>query len=791
MAKTNRNLKGVEIHSTGSGTGVYASWTALTDTVKGKISNIKVRWSYKITNELGSAIWIYESWDTVSKNATRSNYSSAPDTATQVRMQYKLTITKSASKKNKSTQAEVVYSFSRNAPVKPTGLSADLSSDYTLTCLLTNSDTNADYANFKYFKVDSEGEEIEGEESGWLAISPNSNTVRTTFPVNSGYTYFVVVKTKNGETDTESVWSDPVYPSGSSPESLPPDQVTGVTAVAESSSRIYISWDSADNAAAYEIEYALESRYLGTSFRAGSTTVYITHEYISVDTGNTYYFRVRATNSEGLNGEWSSVVSATVSMKPDAPTTWTLGSSYKVGDAITFYWTHNSTDGSKPTQSTVDLYLNSATTPSYSKVINHTWGEEEEVGILSWALNTGNPPSGLSFSAGDKIHWQVKTKGLSATYSDYSVMRDIELYAPPTLSISAAGTLSSFPYAVSVNAGPSSQSILSLNLTITSNSSYEYENYLGNTVFINAGSEIFSKIYYPTTNNSTINLAPDDLTLKSGQSYKMTGVVNMSSGMLASSTIQFTVSIPSEDIIIDAGILVNSDSLVAGISPSCTYDDAAREGQLVPNTSMEVYRINADGNFTRVAKGIPNDLSTTVIDPHPSLYYASYRVIARNTTTGLMYYTDLSSEDIIDTAIVIQWDETYSNFNFQDDDLTSENLGSLYSGITLKLPYNVKISESNTMDVSLVEYIGREDPVSYYGTQKGFNGNTWSAEIPRTDTDTLSKLRRLAIWPGDVYVREPSGSGYWAQVAVSFNRDYDSVVVPVSLTVNRVSSDRP
>ena len=87
--------------------------------------------------------------------------------------------------------------------------------------------------------------------------------------------------------------------------------------------------------------------------------------------------------------------------------------------------------------------------------------------------------------------------------------------------------------------------------------------------------------------------------------------------------------------------------------------------------------------------------------------------------------------------------------------------------------------------MALNEYIGRSHPVSYYGTQLGVKGN-WSAVIPRDDMETLYALRRLAIYRGDVYVREPSGVGYWANISVSFSKRYSEMTIPVSLSVTRV-----
>jgi bacillopeptidase F (M6 metalloprotease family) len=103
----------------------------------------------------------------------------------------------------------------------------------------------------------------------------------------------------------------------------------------------------------------------------------------------------------------------------------------------------------------------------------------------------------------------------------------------------------------------------------------------------------------------------------------------------------------------------------------------------------------------------------------------------------------------------------------------------------LRLPYNIDISDSFDPDVSLVEYIGRKRPVSYYGTQIR-ESSSWSTEIPKTDTETLFAIRRLAVWMGNAYVREPSGTGYWAHVNVSYSKSYSNLIIPVSFEITRV-----
>ena len=136
----------------------------------------------------------------------------------------------------------------------------------------------------------------------------------------------------------------------------------------------------------------------------------------------------------------------------------------------------------------------------------------------------------------------------------------------------------------------------------------------------------------------------------------------------------------------------------------------------------------------------------------------------------------------MEKSVVLQWDEEWSSFELVNGDITTNNPRS---GSLLKLPYNIDVSDNNKSDVNLVEYIGRKHPVSYYGTQVGSSAN-WNVEIPKTDKDTLYALRRLAVWMGDVYVREPSGSGYWANVSVSFSQTRKELTIPLSLSITRV-----
>ena len=59
-------------------------------------------------------------------------------------------------------------------------------------------------------------------------------------------------------------------------------------------------------------------------------------------------------------------------------------------------------------------------------------------------------------------------------------------------------------------------------------------------------------------------------------------------------------------------------------------------------------------------------------------------------------------------------------------------------------------------------------------------------EIPKEDKETLYAFRRLARWMGDVYVREPSGSGYWANITFPIAQKHCELTIPISLNITQV-----
>ena len=204
--------------------------------------------------------------------------------------------------------------------------------------------------------------------------------------------------------------------------------------------------------------------------------------------------------------------------------------------------------------------------------------------------------------------------------------------------------------------------------------------------------------------------------------------------------------------------------------------------RMVEEATLSVYRREFDGTYTEIGSEIRNTNNTFITDPHPSLDLARYRIVAVDDATGAISYRDIPGHIIGEKSVVIQWDESWTEFEATSEDRMEK---PIWAGSMLKLPYNIDVSDSNDTDVTLVEYIGREHPVSYYGTHLG-SKSTWNVDIDKKDKNTLYAIRRLARWKGDVYVREPSGSGYWANVSVSYSQKHRDLVIPVTFTINRV-----
>lgn len=638
----------------------------------------------------------------------------------------------------------------------------------TLTATLTNLDLEG--ADSIKFQILREGiMDPPYHESGWVSIVQGRASYSCTVADGGRY----LVRCKASGRNGESAWSDE-YSDTIETRPNAPGRITVCRALSETSIRL--EWESVESATSYDIEYTTDEGYFdGSNETTTISSQSNAYTLTGLESGQKYFCRVRSVNNSG-SSEWTDSTSVIIGTKPAAPTTWSSTTTVIVGDPLTLYWMHNTEDGSSQTYAELELTVNGTTT---TRTIKNSTEEDEKDKVSFYEFDT------TAYPVGTKVLWRVRTKGITDEYGDWSIQRTVDIYAQPTLSLYAkdsAGTsiqkLTMFPIRVTGVAGPNTQKPIGYHLTVVSNEQYETVDRIGNFKMVQENEVLYSK-YFDIDTNLSVDISASDVDLENNISYTIHCVVSMNSGLTAEASIRFGVTWSDDIYAPNAEIGVNDDTYTVIIGPYC--DD--ENGVILPDILMSVYRREFDGKFTEIIRDMPNAKGSYVTDPHPPLDYARYRIIAMTKSTGAISFYDTPAYPVGGKAIIIQWDEQWQGFDVATETGAISNVS--WAGSLLKLPYNIDVSNSHSPDVEMIEYIGRSHPVSYYGTQVGETA-TWNVDIAATDKDTLYALRRLAKWMGNVYVREPSGSGYWAHITVSFSQTHREVVIPVTLEITRV-----
>lgn len=763
------NLFGLQASDT-SGRAMYVTWSWS----RSNTDHYEVRWRYYADGTW----WIGNESSTTSYESVycQSTYN-APTNAKKVRVSVK-PVSKTYKSNNNDVHywtlgwsTEKEYDFKNNPPMVPGNPTVEIK-DLVLTASIDN--IEADELNATQVEFEIVKDNTSKFNTGKANINKNTNYVSYSCKVNPGGDYKVRCRAVRGS--LVSTWTDYTANQGTPPSA--PSNITECRANTYENNEItaYLQWTSVKNAETYEIEYTTNKNYFDktdqTTTKSGIEFNYF--EIVGLELGKEYFFRVRAVNEDG-ESDWSGIKSAVLGIKPGLPTTWSSTTTAVVGEPLYLYWIHNAEDGSCQTYAEVELTIDGV---SQTYTVKNDRSEEDKYKTSEYPIDTSDYPEGT------QILWRVRTSGITLQYGDWSIQRTVDVHAQPTLELSVLDstgelidTLTAFPFTVTGLAGPNTQNPIGYFLKITSNEYYETIDELGRTKTVNANDEVYSR-YFDVNGTLSVVLTAGDVDLESGIGYTVTCSVTMNTGLSKTLTHEFSVSWDEQTYEVNADIVINEEDMTASITPYCK--DIV--GELIEGVLLSVYRREFDGSFKEIATKISNTNNTTVTDPHPALDYARYRVVATEETTGAISYYDLPGHPVHGNAAIIQWAEEWSVYDSSDEYSIEK---PSWSGSLLRLPYNIDVSDSNSADVELVEYIGREHPVSYYGTQLGETSN-WSMEIPKTDTDTLYALRRLQRWMGNVYVREPSGSGYWASVAVSFSQKHREVTIPITLSITRV-----
>ena len=611
-------------------------------------------------------------------------------------------------------------------------------------------------------------------------------------------------------------WTD--YSSNMQSSPTPPNEILVLSAkeIIEQGTTSYgvkVEWDVVPVAKTYTVQWTENPEYFDDN--PGEVHSQDTEEgqgpkilLTDIELGHTYYFRVGSNNDKGSSLTWTPIKSLNVGSRPSAPTTWSNTNNNILGETTTLYWTHNATDGSLETEAMIELtlirwVLNQETHQyemqsfTFNVNVDNERPETDPSRVSSYIIDTSDSVYinfFISNAKDFKIKWKAKTRGVTETYSEFSVEREINVYEHPTLQMDIKNKydepitdIYEFPFSIDLLARPSAQTPISYYIEIIANNSYETVDSVGIVKSVNAGDIIYTRHVDPLIPTWDIRayITPGDIDLQSGFEYTVKATVAMNSGLTAEAEQTFNTEFDTSTYDVFADIVVDKETLQASIKPYANewyYVDDEPHTRLAENCILSVYRREYDGSFIEIGTDIPNGEDMHVTDPHPALDYARYRVVVRSEDNGSISYRDIEAVKVGEPSIVIQWAEEWTKFETETNE---EPLEPSWKGSMIKIPYNVDVSEKTNPDVTLVDYVGRKNPVSYYGTKIGETAS-WSVEIPSDDKEMIYELRRLSKWMDNVYVREPSGVGYWANINLNFSLKHKAVTIPVTFEIKRV-----
>lgn len=761
---------------------MYATWTW----DKTNTDGYQVKWHY----DTGNGVWFEGSDSTVK---IKQSLYTAPANALRVKFKVK-PIAKTRTVNNRESpywpsewSTEKSYSFSDNIPDTPELPTISISKS-SLTVKWENK-VWMDHKDL-WFQIEVYQNDATLHVTRWCSYSANNNSlaekIGTTIIVTAGHAYKVRCRARKTISSGKYVYSDWSGFTDNIRDTTCPTPAGFTECFAYSEDTVHLKWKPVKNAVKYKVEYTTDQKYFGRSNDVSSTQPPESDEYATemliggLNKGTEYFFRLCAISEDNEQSGWSKVSSTAVGTAPIAPTTYSSTATANVGEPLTLNWIHNCEDNSKQTAAVLKLEID---------------GFETEIDFPNDASSYSIDTS--AYVEGTEIKWSVKTAGITQTYGIWSIPRTVKIYAPPYFASfevknsreESFDILDSFPFFISAKAFPETQTPIGYTVSIVSNQTYQTAGDDGVVRTITEG----ESVYYKNFNTASeifgigddynpyeilLRISAEDVNLENNIDYTVHLMVTMNSGLTAVESFTFTVGWTDEQYEPNAEIFYDDETYTTSIRPYCENEN----GELIPDVMLSVYRREFDGTFIEIGKNLDNSEAIFVTDPHPALDYARYRIVAMSNATGAISYYDVPSYPIGEKAIILQWDDQWTNLETYSED---SNEQSVWSGSLLRLPYNIDVSDSYDKDVEHVNYIGRKHPVSYYGTHVG-QTSSWSTEIPKSDTETLYALRRLSIWTGDVYVREPSGSGYWASISVSFSQTHCELTIPVSIDITRV-----
>lgn len=469
---------------------------------------------------------------------------------------------------------------------------------------------------------------------------------------------------------------------------------------------------------------------------------------------------IKTTENGQIFGGYSEPKSIKLSSAPDIPSLMIKPDVIAEGDSVVCGWAYTSTDGTGQAQAEICEATGVGTgTITYGSVIAKTGTSS------SLTLDT----SKLNWKAGEKHYLCVRVKSSSGETSEgWSTPKPVQVANKLVVTVTntslSSGQLTAMPLTIAAS-GVGSTGTLTFTVEraedyfITRPDENDIGGFMGETVAIAT-----------RTGDGSVTIDQNGLLtfLDDGARYRIIVTAKDIYGQSASSTpIVFKVAWEHQALIPDADLEMDEDKLVTAITP------IAPTGTLEGDT-CDIYRLSVDKPELIVKDA---KFGLKYVDPYPALGdFGGHRIVFK-TING-----DFITQDNR---------KAWVDFGADDDDYLDVFATVIdFDGNQVVLPYDIEVSNSWTKDFKETQYLGGSIQGDWNpGVSRKTSVKTTT--VVEEDPQTITMMRRLAVYPGICHVRTPEGSSFAADVQVNEDREAKWVnrLAKFSISITRVDSE--
>lgn len=558
-----------------------------------------------------------------------------------------------------------------------------------------------------------------------------------------------------------------------------------------------------------------------------------------LETGKTWYFRIRSVMTSGDNvtySPWSSDEPIDLSSAPAIPVLYLSEETIAEDGMVTAYWSYVSTDGtSQIAANVVEVTVADAEWDPNARTWsggNLTYGDP--VGSATSEQHIDIYASDHGWENGSTVYLALQTQSGSGGFSDYSSLAKLVIAPEPAVTITdpftgsettteyfaGDGSTRAFRCAGSLSASP----------TVTvGGAAATVSGYSGDTVTLASapadGAEV--AITYTTTDNRILGDLPLSVTVSTTGATNLTVAIERAvkyplerpDGTVTDGAAGETIyvsSIPAEssniisigldDLIgrLDDGAWYNlvatasnnyghsaEDSIMFKVhwshqawKPEATFvSDPENYIARITPVASEDYETGDTCDIYRLGIDKPELIisggafGTEYVDPYPAFGASSGYKVVTVTANG-----DYITEDnmFAEYDSTIEEDAGYTQ-------LDPKCIVIDFAGERVELPYNITLGNSWAKDFERTQYLGGHVAGDHNkAVIRDLSASTVLA-VNRQYVDTET-MRSLSEYAGLCHVRTPEGSSFVADIQVSEDREYGSPIVSYNLTIKKVDT---